>query len=143
MLIFLLSILVFYFLLIYIILFFPILARQLKEMGQTGAAAQLYLSVDSVRDAIDILMEARDWVRARKIAQELEPDYYPRVESAYREWLRSEGRADQLADVDLGGALEMLAGQGQWDQVLQKAQKHGPELLNKYVNYLQNHYPNN
>ena len=78
-------------------------------------------------------MEARDWTRARKIAQELEPDYYPRVESAYREWLRSEGKADQLADVDLGGALEMLASQGQWDQVLQKAQKHGPELLNKLI----------
>ena len=109
-------------------------ARQLKEIGQPAAAAQLYLSVDSVRDAVDILMEARDWTRARKIAQELEPDYYPRVETAYREWLRSEGKADQLADVDLGGALEMLASQGQWDQVLQKAQKHGPELLNKLMN---------
>lgn len=108
-------------------------ARQLREIGQAAAAAQLYLSVDSVRDAVDILMEARDWTRARKIAQELEPDYYPRVESAYREWLRAEGKADQLADVDLNGALEMLAGQGQWDQVLQKAQKHGAELLNKYV----------
>lgn len=106
-------------------------ARQLREIGQSAAAAQLYLSVDSVRDAVDILMEARDWTRARKIAQELEPDYYPRVESAYRDWLRAEGKADQLADVDLGGALEMLAGQGQWDQVLQKAQKHGSELLNK------------
>jgi intraflagellar transport protein 172 len=88
-------------------------ARQLKEMCQTAAAAQLYLSVDSVRDAVDILMEARDWTRARKIAQELEPDYYPQVESAYRKWLSSEGKADQLADVDLGGVLEMLASQGQ------------------------------
>ena len=45
-------------------------ALQLKEIGQLAAAAQLYLSVDSVRDAVDILMEARDWTRARKIAQE-------------------------------------------------------------------------
>lgn len=105
----------------------------MKELGQSSAAAQLYLSVDSVRDAVDILAAAGDWARARKIAQELEPDYYPRVEAAYRDWLRSEGRADQLADVDLAGALEMLAGQGQWDQVLLKAQKHGPDLLNKYL----------
>jgi intraflagellar transport protein 172 len=35
-------------------------ALQLKEIGQLAAAAQLYLSVDSVRDAVDILMEARD-----------------------------------------------------------------------------------
>ena len=55
-------------------------ARQLKEMGQSAASAQLYLSVDSVREAVDILIEAGDWARARKIAQELEPDYYPRVE---------------------------------------------------------------
>ncbi|EFX78038.1 hypothetical protein DAPPUDRAFT_320843 [Daphnia pulex] len=81
-------------------------------------------------------MEARDWTQARKIAQELEPDYYPRVETEYREWLRSEGKADQLADVDLGGALEMLASQGQWDQVLQKAQKHEPELRNKITTNL-------
>ena len=45
-------------------------ALQLKEIGQLAAAAQLYLSVDSKRDAVDILMEARDWTRARKIAQE-------------------------------------------------------------------------
>lgn len=83
-------------------------ARQLKEMGQSAASAQLYLSVDSVREAVDILIEAGDWNRARKIAQELEPDYYPRVEAAYRDWLRTEGRADQLADLDLGGALEMM-----------------------------------
>ena len=108
-------------------------ARQLKELGQSAAAAQMYLSVDSARDAVDTLMEAGDWARARKIAKELEPDYYPRVETAYRQWLRDEGKADQLADVDLGGALDMMAGQGQWDQVLQRAQKHGPELLAKYV----------
>lgn len=108
-------------------------ARQLKELGQPAAAAQLYLSVDSTRDAVDTLMEAGDWTRARKIAKELEPEYYPRVETAYRQWLRDEGKADQLADVDLGGALDMLAGQGQWDQVLQRAQKSGPELLAKYV----------
>jgi intraflagellar transport protein 172 len=35
-------------------------ALQLKEIGQLAAAAQLYLSVDSKRDAVDILMEARD-----------------------------------------------------------------------------------
>ena len=45
-------------------------ALQLKEIGQLAAAAQLYLSVDSKRDAVDILMEAGDWTRARKIAQE-------------------------------------------------------------------------
>lgn len=105
-------------------------ARQLKG-SDTAAAAQLYLSVDSVRDAVDVLMEARDWARARKIAQELEPEYFPRVEAAYRDWLRSEGRADQLADVDLAGALELLVSQGQWDRALQKAQMHGPDLLNK------------
>ena len=100
-------------------------------MEQYTAAAQLYLSVDNTRDAIDVLMGARDWNKARKIAQELDPSYYPRVESAYRSWLRSEGNADQLADVDLGGALELLMKQGQWEQCLQKANENGPDLLHK------------
>ena len=102
-------------------------------MGQNSVSAQLYLSVDCTRDAIDVLIEAGDWKKARKIAQELVPNYYAKVETMYRDWLRSEGRADQLADVDLGGALELLAQQGQWDQCLQRAQRHGVELLHKYV----------
>lgn len=108
-------------------------ARQLRDLEQHTAAAQLYLSVDGVREAVDVLVEGRDWNRARKIAQELEPSYFPRVDAAYRDWLRSEGRADQLADVDLGAALELLVQQGQWDQALQKAQQNGTELLNKYA----------
>ena len=100
-------------------------------MEQYAACAQLYLSVDSIRDAIDVLIEGRDWNKALKISQELDVDYAAQVESDYRDWLRSEGKADQLADVDFSAALELLAQQGRWSLCLEKASRHGTELLHK------------
>ena len=106
-------------------------ARQLRELEQYPAAAQLYLSVDSIRDAIDSLIEGVDWTKALKISRELEPSYAPQVETAYRQWLTSQGKAEQLADVDFSAALELLAQQGRWDSCLENARRHGAQLLDK------------
>lgn len=35
----------------------------------------MYLSVDLVKDAIDMFMAAEEWGKARKVAKELEPKY--------------------------------------------------------------------
>jgi len=39
-------------------------------------AAELYLSVDMIKDAIDMFIQAEEWNKARKVAKELEPRYY-------------------------------------------------------------------
>ena len=36
-------------------------------------AAELYLTVDLVKDAIDMFIAAEEWSKARKVAKELEP----------------------------------------------------------------------
>ena len=38
-----------------------------------GQAAELYLSLDMVKEAIDMFIAAGDWNKAKKVAKELEP----------------------------------------------------------------------
>lgn len=59
--------------------------------------------------------------------------YEPYVDNCFKESLRKQGRVDQLADVDLIGALDMFAEQGQWSKCFDTAQQHGPQVLHKYV----------
>lgn len=62
-------------------------------------AAQLYLSVDLIKEAIDALTVTEEWNKARKIAKELGPAYENYVESKYKDRLLQEGDVEQLADV--------------------------------------------
>jgi len=48
---------------------------QLVELNQHAAAAQMLLSADLVQEAVEVLMAAGEWNKARKIAQQLEPRY--------------------------------------------------------------------
>ena len=57
----------------------------------------MYLSVDMVKEAIDILMEGGEWNKAKKVAKELEPRYESYVDSKYKEHLKSEGQAESVS----------------------------------------------
>jgi len=43
------------------------------ECKQHNLAAQLYLSVEMVRPAIEALVQAREYAKAKKIAQRFDP----------------------------------------------------------------------
>jgi hypothetical protein len=47
------------------------------------------------------------------------------VESGYKSWLKSQGRTEQLADMDVAEAIEALAQQEQWSKCKQVAQENG------------------
>ena len=47
--------------------------------------------------------------------------------------MKNEGKAEQLASVDLISALDMYVEQGNWERALDTAATHGPEMLHKYV----------
>lgn len=46
---------------------------RLVEMRQHSLAAQTYLAVDLIREAIDTFIMAEEWNKAKKVARELEP----------------------------------------------------------------------
>ncbi|XP_022904124.2 intraflagellar transport protein 172 homolog [Onthophagus taurus] len=110
-----------------------VLAPRLISIGEHTVAAQLYVNADLTKDAIDTFISAEDWVRARKLAKELEPAYEAYVESRYKDRLLTEGNVEQLADVDIIGALDLLVEQGQWARCIEKAKSHSAPVLHKYV----------
>lgn len=70
-------------------------------MEQYGPAAQLYLGADMPREAVDCFIAADDWGRARRLAKEIDPTMalLAHVDKQQKNQLKSEGRADQLADI--------------------------------------------
>lgn len=110
-----------------------VLGPKLVEVGRHNNAAQLYLSVEMIKEAIDVFIDAKEWAKAKKVARELEPRLEPYVDQKYKDHLKNEGQAEQLANVDLISALDMYVEQGNWDKAIETAAQHGPELQHKYI----------
>lgn len=55
------------------------------------------------------------------------------INNQYKESLKREGRTEQLADVDIISALDLLCSQGQYTKCLEMAKPHGDQVLHKYV----------
>ncbi|KAK4299690.1 hypothetical protein Pmani_028048 [Petrolisthes manimaculis] len=110
-----------------------VLGPRLLDIKRYSAAAQMFLAGDMNKEAIDAFITAQEWNKAKKVASELEPRYESYVDSAYKDFLKTEGKAEALADVDLTGALDMYVEAGQWSRALDTAATHGPELLHKYL----------
>ena len=45
------------------------------NQNQHSAAAQMFIAVDMVRDAVDALVAANEWGKAKRVAQQLDPRY--------------------------------------------------------------------
>ncbi|XP_029847708.3 intraflagellar transport protein 172 homolog [Ixodes scapularis] len=108
-------------------------ARMLLEIRKHSSAAQLFLSIDLVQDAVDTLVAGEEWSKAKKVAKEFDPRLEEHVDRKYKEFLRHQGQTDQLANVDVIAALDLYAEKQQWKKCLETAQQQGPEVLHKYV----------
>ncbi|XP_033644927.1 intraflagellar transport protein 172 homolog [Asterias rubens] len=110
-----------------------IVGPRLADNQKYKEAAEMYLTVDMIKEAIDILMEGGEWSKAKKVAKELEPRYESYVDTKYKEHLKNEGQAESLIGVDVIAALDMYAGRGEWDKCIETAEKQGFKVLHKYV----------
>lgn len=106
---------------------------RLVQAGRHNAAAQLYLGVEMVKEAVDAFLDGHEWAKARKVARELEPRLEPYVEQRYKDHLQNQGQFDELVNVDLERALNVLLEQGNWTKAIDTAGEHGPELQHKYI----------
>lgn len=109
------------------------LGPMLAQLNQVGPAAQLYLAAELPKEAVDVFIQAEQWSKARRLAKEVDPQLVAYVEREQRNRLKNEGNVEQLADIDITGALDLLAEQGQWTRCIEKAKQHGGAVMQKYL----------
>ncbi|GFY01521.1 intraflagellar transport protein 172 homolog [Trichonephila clavipes] len=109
------------------------IAPRLLQMKKQTTAAQLFLKVNSIKNALDALIDAKEWSKAKRVAAEVDQRYEEYVDNCYKDYLRSEGNTSELADIDIMAALDLYAERNQWEKCLEVAQKQGVKVLHKYV----------
>ncbi|XP_054618204.1 intraflagellar transport protein 172 homolog [Dunckerocampus dactyliophorus] len=110
-----------------------VVGPRLAQQRKYNTAAEQYLHVGLVKEAIDVLMEGEEWNKAKRVAKELEPRYESYVDQKYKEHLKNQGKVDSLVGVDVMAALDMYAERGQWAKCLETASKQNFKILHKYV----------
>eukprot|EP00747_Dinoflagellata_sp_TGD_P111359 gnl/TRDRNA2_/TRDRNA2_171207_c2_seq1.p1 gnl/TRDRNA2_/TRDRNA2_171207_c2~~gnl/TRDRNA2_/TRDRNA2_171207_c2_seq1.p1 ORF type:complete len:566 (-),score=101.02 gnl/TRDRNA2_/TRDRNA2_171207_c2_seq1:190-1734(-) len=112
-----------------------LVAKRLKMIQRFEAAAELYESVEAVREAVNCYIAGEVWEKARLLAQQQCPDMVRTVEERYKTDLMGKGDGDELirrtGDVD--SALDMYARNGDWTKCLQLAEKQSPKMLPHYL----------
>ncbi|KAK2889898.1 intraflagellar transport protein 172 homolog isoform X2 [Channa argus] len=110
-----------------------VVGPRLTHLRKYNAAAELYLNMDMIKEAIDVFIEGEEWNKAKRVAKELEPRYEAYVDQKYKEHLKNQGKVESLVDVDVMAALDMYAERGQWEKCLETASKQNIKILHKYV----------
>ncbi|KAM4521459.1 intraflagellar transport protein 172 homolog isoform 2-T2 [Odontesthes bonariensis] len=100
-----------------------VVGPRLTQLRKFNAAAELYLNMDLIKEAIDVFIEGEEWNKAKRVAKELEPRYEDYVDQKYKEHLKNQGRAESLVSVDIMAALDLYAERGQWEKCLETASK--------------------
>ncbi|XP_063414390.1 intraflagellar transport protein 172 homolog isoform X2 [Mytilus trossulus] len=108
-------------------------APKMGEHRKFSQAAELYLTVDLIKEAIDMFITGDEWNKAKKVAKELEPRLEQYVDERYKNQLKDQGKADVLANVDVVGALDMYVEKGEWEKCLETAAKQSTKVLHKYA----------
>lgn len=105
---------------------------RLVQHRKYTAAAELYLNLDLIKEAVDVFMEAEEWNKAKRIAKELDARLEGYVDQCYKDHLKNKGKVDLLVGVDVMAALDMYAEKGQWEKCIDIASKQNFKILHKY-----------
>ncbi|XP_063770977.1 intraflagellar transport protein 172 homolog isoform X3 [Pseudophryne corroboree] len=110
-----------------------VVGPKLVSAGKHNAAAELYLNLDLVKEAIDAFIYGEEWNKAKRVAKELDARYEQYVDERYKDYLKNQGKVDSLVGVDVLAALDMYADRGQWEKCLDIAAQQNYKVLQKYV----------
>lgn len=75
------------------------LGPRLLEYKHSGPAAQLYLAAEMAKEAIDVFIKIENWNKARRLANEIDPELVAYVEAQQKVRLKHDGNVEQLADI--------------------------------------------
>ena len=69
---------------------------RLANVGRYIQAGELFLSVEMVKEGLDMLMAGEAWEKARNIARNVAPRYEQYVENLYVDYLKQTNRPDEV-----------------------------------------------
>ena len=107
--------------------------HKIFSIDRYTTAAKVFLELEDTQNAIQCLINGKEWNKAKKLAREMEPALLRKIEEEHKKFLKDTGNANELADSDIASALEMYRDRGQWDKCLETAKKHSNQLLGKYT----------
>ncbi|XP_039604872.1 intraflagellar transport protein 172 homolog [Polypterus senegalus] len=110
-----------------------IVGPRLIGIQKYSAAAEQFLSLDLIKEAIDAFIEGEEWNKAKRVAKDFDSRYEDYVDQCYKEHLKNQGKVDSLVGVDVMAALDMYAERGQWEKCIETASKQNYKVLHKYV----------
>ncbi|XP_067274021.1 intraflagellar transport protein 172 homolog [Pseudorasbora parva] len=110
-----------------------VVGPRLIQLRKYNEAAELYLNLDLIKNAIDAFIEGEEWNKAKRVAKELDPRLEEYVDKRYKEHLKNQGKADSLVGVDVVAALDMYAERGHWEKCIDTASKQNFKILHKYI----------
>ena len=99
------------------------IGNKLMEHKSFMQAGEIFLLASLPHQAIEALIEAREWGKAKRVASEMAPELETQIDDAYAEYLKTHGRVGDLIDVDVVGAIDLLVEQGLWDKALLSAKQ--------------------
>ncbi|XP_057208125.1 intraflagellar transport protein 172 homolog isoform X2 [Triplophysa rosa] len=110
-----------------------VVGPRLTQLKKYNEAAELYLNLDLIRNAIDAFIEGEEWNKAKRVAKELDPRLEEYVDKRYKDHLKNQGKVDSLVGVDVMAALDMYAERGQWEKCIDTASKQNFKVLHKFI----------
>ncbi|XP_016392956.1 intraflagellar transport protein 172 homolog [Sinocyclocheilus rhinocerous] len=110
-----------------------VVGPRLIQLRKYNEAAELYLNLDLIKNAIDAFIEGEEWNKAKRVAKELDPRLEEYVDKRYKEHLKNQGKVDSLVGVDVVAALDMYSERGQWEKCIDTASKQNFKVLQKYI----------
>ncbi|XP_073712376.1 intraflagellar transport protein 172 homolog [Misgurnus anguillicaudatus] len=110
-----------------------VVGPRLIQLKKYNEAAELYLNLDLIKNAIDAFIEGEEWNKAKRVAKELDPRLEEYVDKRYKDHLKNQGKVDSLVGVDVMAALDMYAERGQWEKCIDTASKQNFKVLHKYI----------
>lgn len=99
------------------------IGAKLMDLGSYMQAGEIFLLANLPQQAIEALVAAREWGKAKRVAAEMAPEMEQQIDNAYTQFLKNQGRVGDLIDVDVVSAIDMMVEKGQWEKALLTAKQ--------------------
>ena len=100
-----------------------IVGPKLIQMNKGGIAAELFLKAGLYRECIEAFMQADEWGKAKKVAEQYEKSLVTYVDEQYKMSIKKTENPEEIATYDVQAALELYVRNEQWEECIKLAEK--------------------